>query len=107
MKKLSPRLKIFLIILAIYILCGGILYLVPSLMDSPLGIIYVFPFLSVYIFHQMGIPGLLEHNGLCGWGWCAPTIFGYIFLLAVWGALFWGLACLLALKRNDKTDKPI
>jgi hypothetical protein len=30
------------------------------------------PFISVYAIHSLGIPGLLQHDGACGWGWCAP-----------------------------------
>ena len=42
--------------------------------------------------HRLGIPGLLEHNGACGWGWCAPTVFGWAFLCVVWGLVAWLLA---------------
>jgi len=39
-----------------------------------------------------GIPGLLEHHGTCGWGWCAPTLFGWVFLCAFWLLVVWFLA---------------
>jgi hypothetical protein len=31
------------------------------------------PLLSIYLFHTLGIPGLLQHAGACGWGMCSPT----------------------------------
>ena len=53
-------------------------------------------FVPIYIFHRVGIPGLLEHNGLCGWGWCAPTTFGWIFLVTLWIGVAWVVAWGLA-----------
>ena len=54
------------------------------------------PLLSIYLFHRLGVPGLLEHGGHCGWGWCAPTPYGWAFLAIFWLAVAalaaWGLA---------------
>jgi hypothetical protein len=94
---LSRRTFIFLLMLL-----GGIGVLLlpaaiwPKYLDSPLGIALVFPYLSIYLFHALGIPGLLQHNGACGWGWCAPTAFGWVFLCAVWLAVAWFIAWRLA-----------
>jgi hypothetical protein len=56
--------------------------------------------LSIYLFHHLGVPGLLEHKGQCGWGMCSPTAFGWTFLLVFWIGVAWlaawGLACLTA-----------
>lgn len=68
----------------------------PSYFDSPAGVLILVPGLSVYIFHKIGVPGLLEHNGLCGWGWCAPTTFGVVFVVAAWALLAWLFAWGLA-----------
>jgi hypothetical protein len=67
-------------------------------MDSPLGLLLIAPLLSVYLLHKLGVPGLLEHNGLCGWGWCDPTLFGWLFtaaflLIGVW-LIAWAIASL-------------
>ena len=66
------RLKFFAALVALQILLAmpGLFW--PKYLDSPIGLVLVMPFLSVYLFHKLGVPGLLEHNGLCGWGWCAP-----------------------------------
>jgi len=39
------------------------------------------PYYLVYLLHQAGMPGLLANDGLCGWGWCAPTLFGWLVIL--------------------------
>ena len=67
-------------------------YFWPSYLDSPAGLLVAVPYLSIYLFHKAGVPGLLEHNGLCGWGWCAPTLFGWCFIVAFWLMLAWWLA---------------
>jgi len=63
-----------------------------------LGLLLLAPLLSVYVFHTLGVPGLLEHNGLCGWGWCAPTTFGWLvtaaFLLIGTWLIAWAIASL-------------
>ena len=91
-------------LLALIVVCYGLLLLPamfwPEYLDSPPGLLLLVPYLSVLLFHQLGIPGLLEHNGLCGWGWCSPTAFGVIFMVVFWltiaWALAWGLAVLLS-----------
>ena len=55
-----------------------------------------FTVLSVHIPHRLGIPGLLEHKGACGWGWCAPTVFGWIFLALFWLSIAWFFAWAIA-----------
>jgi len=65
------------------------------------GAVVVMPvILSLYLFHRLGVPGLLENDGLCGWGWCGPTAFGLVFLALFWLAVAWlaawGFARLLA-----------
>lgn len=94
---LKPRtLKLLVLILAVY---GLLLLLVlarPPYLESPIGLLVIVPGLSVYVFHKLGIPGLLEHNGLCGWGWCAPTAFGWLFIVVFWLAIAWLLAWTIA-----------
>jgi hypothetical protein len=71
-------------------------------LDTPLGIVAVFPVLSVYIFHGIGIPGLLQNDGACGWGWCAPTPFGWVFLVILWLLAFWTVAWAIARLTRQK-----
>lgn len=94
---LKPRtLKVLLLLLGAY----GVLLLPalvwPTYLDSPAGILVLVPGLSVYVFHRVGIPGLLEHNGLCGWGWCSPTLFGWVFIVVFWLVIAWLIAWAIA-----------
>jgi len=85
-------LKFFAAIVLVFLLLSlpGLVW--PAYLDSPAGLAVAVPYLSIYLFHQMGIPGLLEHNGLCGWGWCPPTAFGWGFLTTFWLLLVWIVA---------------
>jgi len=96
---LKPRtLKALVLILAIYGLLLFPSLAWPSYLDSPAGLLLRIPGLSIYLFHKAGVPGLLEHNGLCGWGWCSPTPFGWLFVVVFWlvfaWLIAWGLATL-------------
>jgi hypothetical protein len=75
-------------IMAWLVLAYGLLvlpgYFWPSYFESPAGLLVLVPGLSIYLFHKMGVPGLLEHHGFCGWGLCEPTPFGWVFLIAFW-----------------------
>ncbi len=87
-------------VLFVLLLAYGLLVL-PGLfwtryLDSPPGLLAAIPFLSIYIFHNIGIPGLLQHDGACGWGWCAPTPIGWAFLIAFWLLLAWLIAWAIA-----------
>jgi hypothetical protein len=64
----------------------------PNYLDSPFGLLVAVPYLSIYAFDMIGIPGLLQSHGACGWGWCAPSVFGWIFLCATWLLITWLLA---------------
>ncbi len=85
-------LRFFVALIGLFALLVSPAFFWPGYLDSPAGLIVAVPFLSIYLFHQFGIPGLLEHNGACGWGWCAPTPFGWVFLCAFWLLLAWLLA---------------
>lgn len=93
-------LAILMAILLVY----GLLWLpavfAPSYPDSQAGAWLVAPLLVVYALHRIGVPGLLEQDGLCGWGWCAPTALGWfvaatILLLGLW-LLAWAIAVMTA-----------
>lgn len=79
----------------------------PSHLEAISSYFVMVPFLTIYIFHKFGIPGLLESNGACGWGWCAPTTFGWAFLVLFWIGVAWFIAWGLArLTARSKADAP-
>jgi hypothetical protein len=90
LKQRSFRILAVLVLVYALLILPGFVW--PAYFESPAGLLVLAPILSVYLFHKIGVPGLLEHNGLCGWGWCAPTAFGWVFLVAFWV----GFACLIA-----------
>lgn len=67
----------------------------PAYLDSPVGLVIAVPYLSIYLFNMLGVPGLLQNGGMCGWGWCAPSLFGWLFLGVVWLSASWLLACVI------------
>jgi hypothetical protein len=85
-------IKIFAGLLTGYAFLASTAYWASGFLRSIGGFFILGPYLSIYIFHRIGIPGLLEHNGLCGWGWCAPTAFGWVFLVAIWMGFAWMVA---------------
>jgi len=93
-------LKIFFIIIFIYIILWLPVNIWSKYLDTPLGFIAAFPLLSIYLFHAIGIPGLLQNDGACGWGWCSPTIFGWIFLVTFWLLVVWLIAKIIASLTN-------
>lgn len=93
----SRTLRILAVLLVTYGLLIIPIFIWPAYADSPAGLLLLVPSLSIYLFHRAGVPGLLEHNGLCGWGWCAPTPFGWFFLAAFWLAVAWLVAWGIAL----------
>lgn len=95
--------EIFLGLIALWALGLAPALLTDRYLDTPVAIFLLMPFLSVYLFHVIGIPGLLENNGACGWGWCAPTVFGWVFVAAVWLALLYGVAALISRMFGDRS----
>lgn len=90
---LKPRtLRILGLILATYVLLLAPGFFWPAYLDSPVGVLLLVPMLSVYLFHGLGVPSLLQNNGMCGWGWCPPTWFGWTFLVLVWVMIAWSIA---------------
>ena len=97
-------LKFLAALLAAYALMVMLAYLGPSFLREFTGYFVLVPFLSIYVFHRLGIPGLLEHDGACGWGWCSPTAFGWAFLAVFWLAVAWLVAWAVArLTARSKT----
>jgi hypothetical protein len=92
----ARTLKILFILLAGYALLAIPAYWGPPFLEEFSSLAVIVPLLSVHAFHRLGIPGLLEHGGYCGWGMCSPTAFGWGFLALFWmGAAWlaaWGIA---------------
>ena len=64
----------------------------PEFLEGLSTYIYMTPILAIYIFHALGVPGLLQHGGHCGWGLCAPTITGWGVLVMFWIVVVWLVA---------------
>ncbi len=93
----QPRtLKFFALIIGAYLLLltPGVIW--SAYFESPARYLLLLPYFSVSLFHAIGVPGLLEHNGLCGWGWCSPTPFGWLFTALAWLLSAWCLAWAMA-----------
>lgn len=88
----SRTLKILALLLIGYTLLVIPAYHGPAFLESLSTFFVMAPLLSLALFHQLGVPGLLEHNGFCGWGWCPPTVFGWTFLCIVWTGVIWLVA---------------
>lgn len=94
---LQPRtLRILAALLGGYALLVVPAYVGPSHLERISSYFVIVPFLSIYVFHKLGVPGLLEHGGACGWGWCSPTAFGWAFLALFWVGVAWLVAWGLA-----------
>jgi uncharacterized membrane protein (DUF2068 family) len=93
---LRRTLKFLAGLLAAYALIVILAFWGPSSLQEFTSYFVLVPFLSIYLFHRLGIPGLLEHNGACGWGWCSPTAFGWLLLAVFWFAVAWAIAWALA-----------
>lgn len=88
----ARTLRVFIVMVTLYVLLALPALKWPAYGDSPIGLIFVAPYTSIYFFHTVDIPGLLQSNGACGWGWCAPTSFGWAFLVCFWLMITWLLA---------------
>jgi hypothetical protein len=92
----ARTLKFLGMVVGAYVLLLLPALLWPHYLDSAVGIVVAIPYLSIYLFNGIGIPGLLQNDGACGFGWCAPTLFGWIFLCAFWLLLAWLVAWSMA-----------
>lgn len=86
----------FVVIVTVHLLIVAAFLLWPSLHGTPLGWLALLPFLVVYLISMGGVPWLLIHNGACGWGWCSPSLFGWVVFAVLWLGLMWVVAGFLA-----------
>jgi hypothetical protein len=75
-------------------------YLLPEELALPFRMLEVPLLFFVYAFHRVGIPGVLEQNGLCGWGWCEPTLFGWLLTVVCWLVVAYILARYIVWVKN-------
>lgn len=92
----ARTLKIFALLVAAFIVLGAPAYVGPAFLEEPSSYVVIVPVMSLYFFQHIGIPGLVEHNGLCGWGLCGPTPFGVAFVVAFWLGIAWLVAWAIA-----------
>lgn len=64
------------------------------------------PLLALYMLSYIGVPGLLENGGLCGHGWCGPSVFGWIVMFIIVVAAFAAISALVAVMFS-KTIRPM
>jgi hypothetical protein len=102
---LRRTLKFLAALLAAYALIVMLAYLGPASLPEFISYFVLVPLLSLYFFHRLGIPGLLEHNGACGWGMCSPTALGWAFLAVFWLSVAWLIAWALARLTRNKGEK--
>ncbi|MBQ1783172.1 MAG: hypothetical protein II007_05940 [Gammaproteobacteria bacterium] len=84
--------KAFVALLAIYGLALLPAVVVEGYLDSPMGILVLVPWLTANLIDALGLPGMLVNDGQCGWGWCSPTLSGWLVVTLLWLALAWFLA---------------
>jgi hypothetical protein len=101
----ARTLKTLALLLAGYVLLALPAYLGPAVLEEISSYLVMPPLLSIYLFHTLGIPGLVQQGGACGWGMCAPTAWGWAFVALFWlgvaWILAWGLARLSGRRRVD------
>jgi hypothetical protein len=94
---------VFKALVAAYILIASPAYIGPAALGEYSAALVSPVMLSLYVFHRLGVPGLLEDDGLC-WSWCGPSAFGVLFLLVFWlGAAWlaaWALSRVLARRQR-------
>ena len=98
---LSPTLKTFAMLLAALALLALPAAIWPAYLESPIGRLLAAPYFLLLILSGLGFPGLLQNNGLCGWGWCAPSPLGYFVMLAAILAALYGCAALISRMRGS------
>ena len=100
----ARTLKTLAILLAGYVLLALPAYVGPAVLEELSSYLVMPPLLSIYLFHALGVPGLLQHGGACGWGMCSPTVFGWAFLALFWLGVAWVLAWVLARVTARRVD---
>jgi hypothetical protein len=80
----SLTVRILVVLLAVCALLFAVRAIAPTGSVEWLDYLMLAGYVSVLFAHQVGVPGVLEHNGLCGWGMCAPTPVGWAIAVVFW-----------------------
>jgi hypothetical protein len=89
-------LIIFAVIVAAYLIVVLPGFWWPNYLGSWFVMLPVVPYLTVLFLNMIGVPHVLADGGLCGWGWCAPTVFGWVLSYSFWLVLIWLISLGLA-----------
>ncbi|MEO7860882.1 MAG: hypothetical protein ABIU05_10635 [Nitrospirales bacterium] len=92
----SLTFKILAALIAAYLLILAPALAWPGYLDSPSGLLVLIPFFTVHILNKAGVPGVLEHDGYCGWGICSPTPLGLVLSALLLLALAWIVSGVIA-----------
>jgi hypothetical protein len=61
-------------------------------------------YVPISLLQAAGVHGLLDHDGLCGWGWCAPTVLGWSWIVIFWIGVIGICARFFKMRRNPFKD---
>lgn len=86
---------IFKALVATYLIIASPAYLGPAALGEYSAALVSPVMLSLYVFHRLGVPGLLEDDGLC-WSWCGPSAVGVVLLIMFWLGAAWLAAWVLS-----------
>ena len=92
----ARTLKIFALLVIALVVLGAPAYVGPAFLAEPSSYVVIVPVMSLYFFHHLGIPGLLEHGGAHMPQPHAPTPVGLAFLVIVWLTVAWLIAWSIA-----------
>lgn len=56
----------------------------PSFLNAFYFLLFIVFSLPLDILNNFGVSGVIKNNGNCGWGWCGPTVIGYLMLAVFW-----------------------
>lgn len=88
----------------IYVLLLLPLMIWPEYINTPLGLIAVLPMLTVYLLDAAGVPGLLSASS-CNWGWCEPSMPGWLVMLVAAALMIVLLAMAISAFRRARSTR--
>jgi len=93
MTKLTQRRAplIWFIFVSLHLLLLALVVFTSIFRDTPFEAFGITALMVPYILQDVGLP-VLENNGLSGWGWPSPNLFGWLLSAAAWLAFYWLVA---------------
>lgn len=86
-RTMSTRLKVLVGFVSVYLATAGVAW---ALDHASVAGGMLFPVYVLALLLSTFMPGMLQNNGMCGHGWCAPSVFGWVFAGVVSIAIVWG-----------------